>query len=63
MVPSLLLLFCESSVSVKKILIEEKDELGGKMRAKFVELREKTYSYLKDDCSEDKKAKKKKNIL
>ena len=33
------------------------------MMAKFVELREKTYSYLKDDCSEDKKANSTKNIL
>ena len=31
-----------------------KDELGGKIVIKFVELRAKTYSYLKNDCSEDK---------
>ena len=34
-----------------------KDELGGKIMTKFVELRAKTYSYLIDDVSEDKKAK------
>ena len=35
-----------------------KDELGGKIMTKFVELRAKTYSYLIDDVSEDKKKKK-----
>ena len=34
-----------------------KDELGRKILIKFVELRAKTYSYLIDDGSEDKKAK------
>ena len=34
-----------------------KDELGRKIITKFVELRIKTYSYLIDDDSEDKKAK------
>ena len=34
-----------------------KDELDGKIMIKFVELREKTYRYLVDDGSEDKKAK------
>ena len=34
-----------------------KDELGGKIMTKFVALRAKTYSYLIDDSSEDKKAK------
>ena len=34
-----------------------KDELGGKIMKKFVGLGAKTYSYLIDDCSEDKKAK------
>ena len=34
-----------------------KDELGGKMMIEFVGLRAKTYSYLTDDGSEDKKAK------
>ena len=34
-----------------------KEELGGKIMKKLFKLREKTYSYLKDDSSEDKKAK------
>ena len=34
-----------------------KDELGRKIIIKFVGLRAKTYSYLIDDSSEDKKAK------
>ena len=34
-----------------------KDKLGWKIMTKFVGLRAKTYSYLIDDCSEDKKAK------
>ena len=34
-----------------------KDELGGKIITEFVALRPKTYSYLTDDCEEDKKAK------
>ena len=38
----------------KKVM---KDELGGKITTKFVGLRAKTYSYLIDDGSEDKKAK------
>ena len=33
------------------------DELDGKIMIKFVRLRAKTYSYLTDDGSEDKKAK------
>ena len=33
-----------------------KDELGRKIMIKFVRLRAKTYSYLIDDGSEDKKA-------
>ena len=33
-----------------------KDELGRKIMKKFVGLSEKTYSYLIDDSSEDKKA-------
>ena len=33
-----------------------KDELGGKIITEFVALRPKTYSYLTDDCKEDKKA-------
>ena len=34
-----------------------KDELGGQIRTEFVALRPKTYSYLTDDCEEDKKTK------
>ena len=34
-----------------------KDELGGKIVTEFVALRPKTYSYLTNDCEEDKKAK------
>ena len=34
-----------------------KDEIGGKIIKKFVRLRVKTYSYLIDNGSEDKKAK------
>ena len=34
-----------------------KDELGGKMMKGFLELRAKTYNYLIDGGSEDKKAK------
>ena len=34
-----------------------KDELGGEIMTKFFGLRAKTYSYLIDDGSEDKKAK------
>ena len=41
-----------------KILIGlMKDELGGKSMTKFFGLKGKTYSYLIDDCSIDKKAK------
>ena len=38
----------------KKVIGLMKDELGGKIVIKFVELRAKTYSYLKHDGSEDK---------
>ena len=34
-----------------------KDELGGNIMTKFAGLRAKTYSYLIDNSSEDKKAK------
>ena len=34
-----------------------KDELGGKIMTKFVELRAKRYNYLSNNNDEDKKAK------
>ena len=37
-----------------------KDELGGTIMAEFVSLRPKTYSYLMDDGSSDKKSKRNK---
>ena len=39
-----------------------KDEIGGKIITKFVGLRAKTYSYLIDDSSEDKKQKAQKTV-
>ena len=41
----------------KKVIGLMKEELGRKIMTKFVELRAKTYSYLIDDGSEDKKSK------
>ena len=41
----------------KKVIRLMKDELGGKIFTEFVALRPKTYSYLTDNCKEDKKAK------
>ena len=39
-----------------------KDELGGKTMVTFVGLRTKTYSYLIDDSSEEKKQKTQKSV-
>ena len=41
----------------KKVIGLMKDELGGRIIMEFVTLRPKTYSYLINDCKEDKKAK------
>ena len=41
----------------KKVIGLMKDELGGKVITEFAALRPKTYSYLTDDCKEDKRAK------
>ena len=41
----------------KKVIGLMKDELGERVITEFVVLRPKTYSYLTDDCKEDKKAK------
>ena len=41
----------------KKVIGLMKDELGGQIMKQFVGLRAKTYSYLKDNNDEDKKAK------
>ena len=47
----------------KKVIALMKDELVGKITAKFVVLKAKTYSYLIDDSSGDKKAKGAKNCV
>ena len=47
----------------KKVIGLMKDELGGKIMTEFVALRPKTYSYLTDDCEEDKKAKRTKKCV
>ena len=46
----------------KKVIGLMKDELGGKIMIKFVGLIARTYSYLTDDGSEDKKAKDTKSV-
>ena len=47
----------------KKVIGLMKDELGEKLMTKFVGLKVKTYSYLIDDGSDDKKAKRTKKCV
>ena len=47
----------------KKVIGLIKDQLGGKIMAKFLGLRAKAYSYLVADGSEDKKTKDKKKCV
>ena len=47
----------------KKVIDLMKDELGGHIMTEFVVLRPKTYSYITDDCKEDKKAKGTKKLV
>ena len=47
----------------KKVIGLTKDELGEQIVKEFVRLRSKTYSYLKDNNDEDKKAKGKKCVI
>ena len=47
----------------KKAVGLMKDELGGQIMKKFIGLRAKTYSYLKDNNDECKKAKVQKSML
>ena len=47
----------------KEIIGLMKDELGGRVITEFIALRPKTYSYLTDDCNEDKKAKRTKKCV
>ena len=46
----------------KKVILLIKDELGGKIMTEPVALRPKTYSYIIDDGSSDKKTKGTKNV-
>ena len=46
----------------KKVIGLMKDEFGGRIMKIFVGLRGKTYSYLKDNNDEDKKAKGTKSV-
>ena len=46
----------------KKVIGLMKDKLDGKIMTEFVRLRARTYSYLIDDVSENKKRKKYKNV-
>ena len=50
-------------VKNEKVIWLMKDELGGQKMMGFVELRAKTYSFLKDNNDEDKKAKGIKNCV
>ena len=43
-------------VKTKKVIGKFKDELGGKIMAKFCTLRAKTYAYKLDDDTEKKKS-------
>ena len=46
----------------KKVLGVIKDNLGGKLLKEFIGLRAKTFSYLTDDNSEEKKVKGTKSV-
>ena len=52
-----------STGKYKKLIGLMKDELGERVVTEFVTLRPKTYSYLTDDCKEDKKAKETKKCV